>query len=123
MRKEHKTKVLKEVEITDSEVIICDCCKKVIFDKDNIDEFIKGRYNKIKYYEVSTGHNDWGNDSIDSFENYDLCSDECLGKKIDEFLKENKGSYTGFFRIFTNSIFIDRDTKEFDIKENIYRNI
>lgn len=27
------------------------------------------------YYHITTHHNDWGNDSIDSYENFDLCSD------------------------------------------------
>ena len=120
MRKEHKSVVLREVEVVDSEIIICDCCKKVIFDRDNIDQFIHDRLlNSIKYYVVNTGHDDWGRDSGDSFEEFDLCSDECLRKKLDEFLKE--GSYTGFFRIYTNSIDINGTTKDFDINENIYR--
>ena len=27
------------------------------------------------YYNVVTHHNDWGNDSIDSYKDFDLCSD------------------------------------------------
>ncbi len=27
------------------------------------------------YYHIITHHNDWGNDSIDSYEDFDLCSD------------------------------------------------
>jgi predicted nucleic acid-binding Zn ribbon protein len=31
-----------------------------------------------KFYHASMGHTDWGNDSVDSIEDFDLCSDECL---------------------------------------------
>lgn len=55
--------------------LICDCCGKEV-------------ENKSYYWRVCTGHNDWGNDSVDSIESYDLCSDECFKKTIDEFLGE-----------------------------------
>ncbi len=32
------------------------------------------------YYEVVTHHNDWGNDSVDSYEHFDACSPECACK-------------------------------------------
>ncbi|MBU3186520.1 hypothetical protein [Clostridium estertheticum] len=41
------------------------------------------------YYEVITGHNDWGHDSVDSIEKFDICSDECLKKKFNEYLEES----------------------------------
>ena len=55
--------------------LICDCCGKEIDDMSH-------------YWHVCTGHHDWGNDSVDSIEQYDLCSDECLKEKIDLFLGE-----------------------------------
>lgn len=39
------------------------------------------------YYEVRTGHRDWGNDSIDSIENKDICSDECLQKEFNIYME------------------------------------
>lgn len=45
--------------------IKCDICDKVIPWHE-------------KFYHVTTGHTDWGNDSVDSIEDFDLCSDECL---------------------------------------------
>ena len=43
---------------------VCDICKKEI--------------HKTAHYEVTTGHHDWGNDSIESINNSDICSDDCL---------------------------------------------
>lgn len=31
-----------------------------------------------KFYHATMGHTDWGSDSFDSIEKFDLCSDECL---------------------------------------------
>lgn len=43
------------------------------------------------YYNVVTHHNDWGNDSIDSYENFDLCND-CYLSFIGEYFKEAIGT-------------------------------
>lgn len=40
------------------------------------------------YFRVVTGHDDWGNDSIDSIEYFDICSDKCIQEKINIFLSE-----------------------------------
>lgn len=45
--------------------IYCDICNKKIDTKD-------------KFYEITTSHFDWGNDSIDSINNHDVCSNKCL---------------------------------------------
>lgn len=55
-----------------SRQMFCDVCEK---------EITKG----VGYYEVTTHHNDWGNDSIDSYDYSDVCSVECLKKKFDEY--------------------------------------
>lgn len=52
----------------------CDNCGKVIPDR-------------AKYIQVFTGHNAWGNDSVDSHEYHDYCSMECAQEKFDEFKK------------------------------------
>ena len=52
----------------------CDICKKDIL----------GR----TLYGVTTGHNDWGNDSIDSIEDADVCSDECLKAAFQAYLDD-----------------------------------
>lgn len=37
------------------------------------------------YWDVTTGHNDWGRDSADSIEKKDCCSVECLSELFDEY--------------------------------------
>jgi len=58
----------KEIEIG----MCCDVCGKTI-------------PNGEKYISVYTGHQAWGNDSIDSFEWKDACSTECAMKLIHIF--------------------------------------
>lgn len=41
------------------------------------------------FWHVTTGHNDWGNDSCESIESFDVCSVECLGKVFDNYCKES----------------------------------
>lgn len=59
------------------ETTYCDVCKKMI-------DTNKG------YWELTTGHHDWGNDSGDSIENFDVCSEICLMSKFSEYLNESE---------------------------------
>ena len=80
MRK-HETKEIKKVEEVENG-IICDICKKEIKGEKDY----KRRYLKMEhFYEVTTHHHDWGNDSIDSYENRDICGEECLFKFLKEY--------------------------------------
>jgi hypothetical protein len=54
--------------------VVCDICKNDIPEEHH-------------RYKVTTGHNDWDNDSCESVEYWDICSDECLQKKFDLYLK------------------------------------
>lgn len=67
-------------EVTESvlvgKTLYCDICKK---------EIEKGN----GYWEVTTGHNDWGNDSRDSIEHFDVCSDVCLMMKFGEYINRS----------------------------------
>lgn len=76
-----KTKTVK-YKIT--KAIKCDVCHKEILGK---------------YWQLTTHHNGWGNDSIDSYEYFDLCSRECINKKLDEYIKACKNSYTQEFEL------------------------
>ena len=71
MKKYIEKEIIKNEEILDK--IICDVCKKEI--------------NSKYYYEVTTSHGDWGNDSWESLHIYDICSDECLSNMFDEYLE------------------------------------
>lgn len=41
------------------------------------------------YYDVRTGHFDWGNDSIDSVKNIDVCSKNCLCAVFSEYVERS----------------------------------
>lgn len=82
-------KIVKQYKIIDIS-IKCDICDKIIADADHENE----------YYQVMTGHHDWGNDSCDSVWSEDICSDECLQKRFNKYLNEEaKGSYTAYFDV------------------------
>lgn len=77
--KKEEIKQLKEIE----NGIICDICKKTIREENDYkSEF---RTKMSHFYEVSTHHNDWGNDSIESYQYYDICSEECLFKFLKKY--------------------------------------
>ena len=46
------------------------------------------------YYEVTTHHNDWGNDSVDSYEHFDACSPGCACKLWERYIRESAGMNT-----------------------------
>jgi len=64
----------KEIQVIKEVLVktICDICGKEV---------------PLNHYEVTTGHHDWGNDSIESIENFDICSDECLKEQFNIYLK------------------------------------
>ena len=66
--------------------IECDICGKFIEATD------KWNRNDItKYFEVCTGHHDWGNDSWESVKNRDVCPD-CIEKFVINYLKNCSGT-------------------------------
>ena len=74
MLKKITEKRMQEVIVTVDEKMICDECGKEI---------------KAGYWSLRTGHNDWGNDSIESVEHFDLCSPDCAREKFEEYIKES----------------------------------
>lgn len=96
MIKKITRKVMKEVEETISSIGICDVCGKEF----NYEPWLRGQ--KIaSYYHITTGHHDWGNDSCESVESMDACSDECLSRFTQEWLKNEDviGSNTAYIEI------------------------
>lgn len=71
-------------EVKTVKALKCDVCGK---------EFTE------KYWKLNTYHYDWGNDSIDSNEFYDLCSENCVRAKIEGYFKECKHSLTQHFEL------------------------
>lgn len=90
-----------QTKVVVSKTCTCDRCNKIIFHETmNTPHTHKYDYFKpIQYYKVTTGHNDWGNDSIDSVENLDICED-CL----DYFFMEYHEKMN---KIFNNSRYIE----------------
>ena len=73
MKITEEKKVVKEVI---EDVIVgrkCNICKRAITPVEL--NFSSKQYN---YFLIITHHNDWGNDSGDSYEEYDACSPECV---------------------------------------------
>ena len=86
MIKEQTEKRTVEQEIVVAVTCTCDVCKKKIYEKRYNDQrILSGKHETIQYYKVTTGDNDWGNDSGESIENYTICSPECLDTVMKEY--------------------------------------
>lgn len=66
------------------EGVECDICKKFIPAHNWKDP-------KSKYFKVTTGHNDWGNDSFESIEHYDIYPD-CINKFMTDYISNTNGT-------------------------------
>jgi hypothetical protein len=51
----------------------------------------KGKYTPDEWHEFSHSHNEWGNDSIDSVENHEVCSPKCYWEKFKDCVHDLKG--------------------------------
>jgi hypothetical protein len=49
--------------------------------------------NGVLYYDATTGHTEWGNDSIDSIETHQLCSSECVLEFLNGYFKNLRAEY------------------------------
>lgn len=73
---EYETKTyVKTEEVITAEKRYCDLCEKEITGP---------------YWYMMTGHNDWGNDSCESVETYDICSETCLRKALEKYVNVSK---------------------------------
>lgn len=88
-------KRLVEQEVTVRGLCTCDICGKTIY------EIVDDKHGKHdEYWSLTTGHNDWYNDSCESIETFDLCSKECCIKALEKYLDEYSGSRnTGYFEL------------------------
>jgi len=59
----------------------CDVCG-------NIHE---GQYTPSEWHTFEHHHNEWGNDSVDSYENHEVCSPECYWTKFKQCVLELDG--------------------------------
>jgi len=68
----------------------CDVCGKDI--KPTV---LPRRYGEpfYDYYEVIMQHNDWGNDSVDSYKHFDACSPDCAYTLWKQYIRDSAGSF------------------------------
>jgi hypothetical protein len=76
MKVTEKRRELREVTIGR----ICDCCGK-----ESTEAYPDG------WHIFSSMHGEWGNDSVDSVEHWDVCNPLCFAGIIKRVLEENKG--------------------------------
>lgn len=99
--------------------IECDICKRFIKAKKYPDD-------TEKYYIVTTGHRDWGNDSCDSINMKDVCQD-CIVNFTSDYLSKTH-SDTAYIEIETElaevekeTIITDKPPKEGETEKEGYR--
>ena len=88
MEKEVKEKKTITTDVVIGQEIYCDECGRLIFRKKN-KQIV---YCIGDYWELTTGHHDWGNDSIDSIEYFDLCSKECCTTRFKDYIQCCQGT-------------------------------
>jgi hypothetical protein len=81
----------------------CDVCGRIIEPPSKANRYDWMNY---KYYEVTTGHHDWGNDSCESIEQHDICTD-CIGKFVTEYLGSKEANRSGYIEIQTEHVYYD----------------
>lgn len=89
IKKNYKTKMV-ETDIVESTEIICDECNAVIAHFTEDGKVYKSYFDD--YFDVTTGHHDWGNDSVESIEERNICP-QCLDKLYSEYKKLCLGRY------------------------------
>ena len=96
----------------------CDRCGKVIFKHCGEDfrvQFQGIRTFPVSFYTVTTGHNDWGNDSVDSINHMDICP-SCLVNEYSDYVdrasKGNNSEYIHIDHANTYSLDIEEEGEE-----------
>ena len=114
MRNKYTRKVTKEVDENYGLKITCDICGKVICDFDDTPP--NNRFgDAVEYFTLTTGHYDWGNDSCDSVECKDICSEDCVKTALIRYFKEARGSNTAYFNLSKGRAFKGQDWKTGEI--------
>lgn len=80
------------------EIATCDVCKRTIYKTD----YVNPPNNKYRadYWTITTGHNDWGNDSCESRESFVVCSKDCAAAMFTVYINDSSdGENTMYFEI------------------------
>lgn len=83
--------------------IKCDVCGKII-EPPSIEDRYKRMEKSHTYYAVTTGHHDWGNDSVESIQEHDICPD-CIEKFVADYLKDENGYRSRYIDIETEHVY------------------
>lgn len=78
-----------EVDVCVDGELICDSCGKKLDVTDS----------KGTFYSVDSGHYEWGNDSIDSFNDEDACCVECMVNLVKKRAEYWKDYHTAFIDV------------------------
>ena len=81
----------------------CDVCGHIIEPPTVPYEWMEDKY---KYYNVTTGHNDWDSNSFDSIEHYDICP-KCINKFVADYLGNENASLSAYIEIETEHVCYD----------------
>ena len=79
----------------------CDVCGHIIEPPPVPYEWMEDEY---KYYDVTTGHNDWGNDSCDSVKHHDICPN-CINKFVAGYLGNDNAYLSAYIEIETEHVY------------------
>ena len=90
----------------------CDVCGRVIKAPSEQDQY-NWLDDKYKFYVVTTGHNDWGNDSFESVRQYDICP-ECITKFVSDYLADKKGYRSAYIDIETKHLYYKGEVESND---------
>ena len=93
-----------EKEVVTKETCECDICKKIIYEKtfNTTDGLYDYTWHTDGGYEAIRGHHEWGNDSSDSVEILHLCSDNCLGAVVLDYIEKYTRDYkSGYLDLST----------------------
>lgn len=66
---------------------------------ENIKCDVCGKEINGKFWVLTTSHGDWGNDSVDSIERFDICSTKCIHKALNDYIERCKYSNTQDFEL------------------------
>lgn len=91
MAKTIESLTIKKIErMPATETCSCNVCGQLIYRRSLQESDELPKNNELySFWEVTTGHNDWGNDSPESIEHYEVCSPTCLQGLFDIYKSES----------------------------------
>lgn len=83
--------------------IKCDVCGQIIRPPVKYSDLLN---NENKYFSVTTGHHDWGIESIESIKDYDICPN-CIIGFVKDYLGSIEAHRSGEINVTTEHVQID----------------